>query len=71
MMEENRGLMGKKEFSRVTMAGESSIGLSNSKKARMLTESTELLKYCPVGLTGSSSSILNVFNSLDTMMQLL
>ena len=62
MIEENRELTGKKEFSRVMMAGESLIGLSDSKKARMLTESTELLKYCPVGLTGSSSSILN-FNS--------
>ena len=32
------------------------IGISNSITAIMDTDSTELLKYCPVGLTGSNPS---------------
>lgn len=38
------------------MVDESSIGISDSKTARIQMDKTELLKYCPVGLTGSDAS---------------
>jgi hypothetical protein len=56
MMEEKRGLIGRKMLRSVSAVGESSIGISDSKTTKMLTESAELLKYCPMGLTGGSSS---------------
>lgn len=52
-MEEKRGFNGKKRFSSVDMVGESSMGTSDSKTTRMQMDSAELLKYWPVGLTGS------------------
>ncbi|KAL7000432.1 hypothetical protein U1Q18_001582, partial [Sarracenia purpurea var. burkii] len=55
MMEEKRGLMGRKTFRRKGKAGESSMGTWDSKTARTAMESAELLKYWPVGLTGSSA----------------
>lgn len=61
--EEKRGLMGRKTSLSKPNAGESSIGISESKTARMQTESTELLKYCAVGLTGSEYSLSSTFNS--------
>lgn len=57
MTEEKRGWMGKKRFSSVDIVGESSMATSDSKIARMPIDSTELLKYWPVGLTGSSTTV--------------
>ena len=56
MMEEKRGLMGRKTSLRRAYVCKSSIGTSNSKTPMMYMHSTELLKYCPTGLTGSSCS---------------
>ena len=56
MMEEKRELMGRKRFWRSGTVWESSMGISVSKTARTYTLSEELVKYCPVGLTGSSIS---------------
>ncbi|RWW45333.1 hypothetical protein BHE74_00048849 [Ensete ventricosum] len=57
MTEEKRGWMGKKRLSSVDIVGESSMATSDSKIARMPIDSTELLKYWPVGLTGSSTTV--------------
>jgi len=54
MMEENHGLMGKKGFSSVHIAGQSSMGITHSNTTRMLMQSNELFSYCADGLTGSS-----------------
>ncbi|KAE8692759.1 hypothetical protein F3Y22_tig00110831pilonHSYRG00699 [Hibiscus syriacus] len=51
MMEEKRGLIGRKTSRSKDNVGESSIGISKSKTARTKMESTELLKYSPMGLT--------------------
>lgn len=56
MMEEKRGLMGRKISLRRARACKSCMGTSNSKTAIMYKHSAELLKYCPRGLTGSASS---------------
>ena len=68
MMEENRGLMGKKRFSNVHIAGESLIGISNSNTTRMLRQSTELFRYCADGLAGwspiSSPPFINILAEL-------
>jgi hypothetical protein len=56
MMEEKRGLMGRNRSLSNDMACVSLIGTSVSKTEIMDMESTELLKYCPVGLTGSNPS---------------
>ncbi len=64
IMEEKRGLMGRNTSLSNDMAGSwSLIGISNSKTAIMDTDSTELLKFCAVGLTGSnpSSNSINCF----------
>lgn len=53
MMEENRGLTGRKTSWSMDKVGESSMGISDSKTPKTLTDKAELLKYCPVGLTGS------------------
>ena len=64
MMEEKRGLMGRKTSlsSEKAWASIMVMGISNSRTARMEMDKIELLKYCPVGLTGSitisSSSII-------------
>ena len=67
-MEENRGLMGKKRFSNVHIAGESLIGISNSNTTRMLRHSTELFRYCADGLAGwspiSSPPFINILAEL-------
>ena len=56
-MEEKRGLMGRNtSLSNDIMEGRLLIGISNSITAIMDTNSTELLKYCPVGHTGSNPS---------------
>lgn len=56
MMEEKRGLMGRKISFSNGIASESSKGTSNSKIARMEIDRVELLKYCPIGLTGSATT---------------
>ena len=57
IMEEKRGLMGRNtSLTNDIMEGRLLIGISNSITAIMDTDSTELLKYCPVGLTGSNPS---------------
>lgn len=63
MMEEKRGLIGRNTSLSMVMVGESSIGMADSKTARMLTESVALLKYCPDGLTGSV--IAAISSSID------
>lgn len=55
MMEEKRGLIGKKTCSASHIAEESSIGISDSNTPRTLTQRTELFRYWADGLTGSSS----------------
>jgi hypothetical protein len=55
MMEEKRGLMGRKTSLRRAKACKSSMATSNSKTAIIYKHSDELLKYCPIGLTGSSN----------------
>lgn len=56
MMEEKRGLMGRKTSLNKAKTCKSWMGTSNSKTAIMCKHMTELLKYCPRGLTGCSSS---------------
>ena len=56
MMEEKRGLMERKTSRIKDIISESSKGISVSKTARMDMFRAELLKYCPVGLTGSNAS---------------
>jgi len=53
MMEEKRGLMGRKTSLRRAKACKSSMETSNSKTAIIYKHRDELLKYCPIGLTGS------------------
>ena len=75
MSEEKRGLMGRNTSLSNDKVGKSSIGMSNSKMLIIDICKTELLKYCPVGLTGWSSSssscskysILALLRYLDTM----
>ena len=62
IMEEKRGWMGRKAFWRSAMVGRSSRGTCDSKMPRIEIDRTELLKYCPVGLTGSASSSSSCFN---------
>lgn len=64
IMEEKRGLMGRNTSLSNDMVAESSIGFSDSKTARIHTDRTELLKYCPVGLTGSDTSSTSSINSI-------
>jgi hypothetical protein len=59
MMEEKRGLMGRKTWLSNEMAWASLIGTSDSKTARIEIDKTELFKYCPLGLTGSNTSSFN------------
>ena len=69
IMEEKRGLMGRNtSLTNDIVEGRLLIGISNSITAIMDTDSTELLKYCPVGLTGSnpSSNSIIVMRSLRT-----
>ncbi|CAK9149501.1 unnamed protein product, partial [Ilex paraguariensis] len=56
MTEENRGLMGKNTFLSNDMVCKSSNGTAISKTPMIVTDNTELLKYCAVGLTGSDTS---------------
>jgi len=56
MTEEKRGLMGRKTSLIRAKVCKSCMGTSNSKTPMMYMHSTELLKYCPIGLTGSSCS---------------
>jgi hypothetical protein len=42
------------------MMGMSLIGTSNSKTTIIDIDSTELVKYCPVGLTGSNPSLKSI-----------
>ena len=64
MMDEKRGLMGRKTFlsKDKDLASIMLIGISNSKTARIHTDNTELLKYWAVGLTGSPSNPSNSIN---------
>jgi hypothetical protein len=61
MTEEKRGLIGRnKSLSNdAACTWLSVIGTSISKTARIDTDNTELLKYCPVGLTGSVNPSFN------------
>ena len=66
-MEEKRGLMGRNtSLSNDIMEGRLLIGISNSITATMDTDSTELLKYCPVGLTGSNPSSNSIICNVIT-----
>jgi hypothetical protein len=56
MMEEKRGLMGRKTSLTKGIVFESSMGTSVSKTPRTETFRAELLKYCEEGLTGSKAS---------------
>lgn len=56
MMEEKRGLMGRKTSLTKGISSESSMGTSVSKTPRTETFRAELLKYCAEGLTGSKAS---------------
>ncbi|KAJ1426789.1 hypothetical protein SESBI_10040 [Sesbania bispinosa] len=59
MIEEKRGLMGRK-LSLKSEEVKPSMGTSNSKTAMIYKDITELLKYCPIGLTGSPCSSLTL-----------
>jgi len=69
MMEEKRGLMGRKTSLIRVKVCKSCMGTSNSKTPIIYMHSAELLKYCPIGLTGSACSscrcsiVLNIFGS--------
>jgi hypothetical protein len=56
MMEEKRGLIGRKRSLSNGIARESSNGSSNSKTAMIEIDRTELFRNCPEGLTGSDVS---------------
>lgn len=56
MIEEKRGLMGINRFLSREKVCKSWIGTSNSKTATMVSDKTELFKYCPLGLTGANIS---------------
>ena len=64
MMDEKRGLMGRKtSLSKdKTSTSVMLIGISNSKTPIIHTDNTELLKYWAVGLTGSTSIPSNSIN---------
>ena len=64
MMDEKRGLMGRKTSLSKDKASASLmlIGIANSKTPRIHRDNTELLKYWPVGLTGSASIPSNSIN---------
>lgn len=60
--EEKRGLMGSHAPLTLSndMRGRSLIGTSNSRTTITDIDSTELLKYCPLGLTGSNPSLKSI-----------
>jgi len=53
IIEEKRGLIGMKTSLSKGIANELSNGIANSRKPKTYELITELLKYCPCGLTGS------------------
>ncbi|GLT55085.1 hypothetical protein SLA2020_282350 [Shorea laevis] len=60
MMEEKRGLMGRKSSLSNDTVWMSLIGTSTSKTLIIDIHNTELFKYCPRGLTGSNPSLNSI-----------
>lgn len=64
IIDEKRELMGKKSFLSIERTGILWIGVSDSRTLKIERDNAELLRYCPVGLTGSRKSSVISINQL-------